>query len=114
MRVGWSPLLIFKQTIMSQSSNKRVLTGGIFLVVGSLLLLDNLDIFNFRLPDYFFHWYSIMIMVGIFFATNNLRYFIIAVFDGSDISNFGKTLDDDFFGVGDGIKNTIRFFFFIE
>lgn len=66
---GSTPLAFLKQSIMSQSSNKRVLTGGIFLAVGSLLLLDNLDIFNFRLPDYFFHWYSILILLGIFFIT---------------------------------------------
>jgi predicted membrane protein len=54
---------------MSQQSNKRVVTGGIFLVVGSLLLLDNLDIFRFNIPSYFFHWYTFLILLGVFFAT---------------------------------------------
>ena len=54
---------------MSQPSNKRVVTGGIFLVVGSLLLLDNLDIFRFDIPSYFFHWYTFLILLGVFFAT---------------------------------------------
>jgi len=54
---------------MSQPSNKRVVTGGIFLAVGSLLLLDNLDIFRFNIPDYFFRWYTFLILLGVFFAT---------------------------------------------
>ncbi len=54
---------------MSQSSNKRVLTGGIFLAVGALLFMDNLEIFNFRLPYYIFSWHSILILMGIFFIT---------------------------------------------
>jgi len=57
-----------KTNFMSQPSNKRVVTGGIFLAVGSLLLLDNLDIFKFNIPDYFFHWYTFLILLGVFFV----------------------------------------------
>ncbi|MHA7099499.1 LiaI-LiaF-like domain-containing protein [Roseivirga pacifica] len=49
--------------------NKRMVTGGIFLLLGVLLTLDNLDILRFSLPDYLFGWYTILIVVGIFLST---------------------------------------------
>jgi predicted membrane protein len=54
---------------MSQSVNKRYIIGAIFLVIGSLWTLDNLDILNFRIPWYFRQWYSIMILIGLLVAT---------------------------------------------
>lgn len=54
---------------MSHSVNKRYIIGAIFLAIGSLWTLDNLDILNFSLPWYFRQWYSIMILVGLLVAT---------------------------------------------
>ncbi|WP_323755578.1 LiaF transmembrane domain-containing protein [Roseivirga sp.] len=54
---------------MSQSASKRYIVGALFLVIGSLWTLDNIDVLNIRLPWYFTEWYSIMILIGILIAT---------------------------------------------
>lgn len=54
---------------MSQSASKRYIVGALFLVIGSLWTLDNIDVLNVRLPWYFTEWYSIMILIGILIAT---------------------------------------------
>lgn len=51
---------------MENRVNKRIITGAIFLIIGVLLTLDNLDIVKFRLPDYLFGWYTILIVIGLF------------------------------------------------
>jgi predicted membrane protein len=51
---------------MESVSNKRIFTGAIFLIIGVLLTLDNLDILNIELPDYLFGWYTILIIIGLF------------------------------------------------
>ncbi|MFT6053758.1 MAG: putative membrane protein [Roseivirga sp.] len=54
---------------MSQSVNKRYIIGAVFLAIGSLWTLDNLDILNFNIPWYFRQWYTIMILIGLLVAT---------------------------------------------
>jgi len=54
---------------MSQSASKRYIVGALFLVIGSLWTLDNINVLNIRLPWYFTQWYSIMILIGILIAT---------------------------------------------
>ncbi len=49
--------------------NRRIFVGAAFLVIGLLLTFDNLDIFNFDLPDYVFRWYTFLIILGVFLAT---------------------------------------------
>ena len=49
--------------------NRRIFLGAAFLVIGLLLTLDNLNIFNFDLPDYVFRWYTFLIILGVFLAT---------------------------------------------
>lgn len=51
---------------MESRVNKRIITGAIFLIIGVLLTLDNLDIVRFRMPDYLFGWYTILIVIGLF------------------------------------------------
>ena len=58
--------ITIKQRNMESVSNKRIFTGAIFLILGVLLTLDNLDILNIRFPDYLFGWYTILIVVGLF------------------------------------------------
>ncbi len=53
---------------MESKMNKRIFTGAIFLIIGLFLTLGNLDIVLFRIPDYLFGWYSILIIVGVFMA----------------------------------------------
>ncbi|HEY9116433.1 MAG TPA: DUF5668 domain-containing protein [Roseivirga sp.] len=49
--------------------NRRVIIGVIFLLIGAILTLDNLDIFDFDLPRYVFRWHTFMIVIGFFVAT---------------------------------------------
>lgn len=49
---------------MAASPNKRYILGGILVLIGILLVFDNLNIFRFYLPYYLFQWYSILILIG--------------------------------------------------
>lgn len=53
---------------MENKMNRRIFVGAAFLVIGLLLTFDNLDIFNFDLPDYVFRWYTFLIILGVFLA----------------------------------------------
>lgn len=54
---------------MNSQMNRRVIIGALFLLIGAVLTLDNLHVFDFRLPYYLFRWYTFMIVIGIFIAT---------------------------------------------
>lgn len=54
---------------MDSNMNKRVLIGALFLLIGAVLTLDNLDILDFDLPRYVFRWHTFLIVIGIFLAT---------------------------------------------
>lgn len=54
---------------METQMNKRVIIGVIFLLIGAVLTLDNLNVFDFDLPDYVFRWHTFLIIVGVFLAT---------------------------------------------
>ena len=45
--------------------NPRIIMGIIFIVLGTLFLLDNYDLIYFELPDFIFHWQVIFIIIGI-------------------------------------------------
>lgn len=49
---------------MAATANKRYILGGILVLIGILMVLDNLNVLRFYLPDYLFGWYSIMMLVG--------------------------------------------------
>lgn len=54
---------------MDSQMNRRVIIGALFLIIGAVLTLDNLHVFDFRLPYYLFKWYTFMVVIGIFIAT---------------------------------------------
>lgn len=54
---------------MDSQMNRRVLIGALFLIIGAVLTLDNLDIFDFHLPGYLFRWHTFLVVIGIFIAT---------------------------------------------
>lgn len=54
---------------MDSQMNRRVIIGALFLIIGAVLTLDNLHVFDFRLPSYLFRWHTFMIVIGIFIAT---------------------------------------------
>jgi len=51
---------------MELSKNKRYWFGIFLVLIGAILLLDNLYIFPFYLPYYFFSWQSILIVIGLY------------------------------------------------
>ena len=52
---------------MSNMSNNRKIGFALFIIfLGSIFLLDNLDIFHINIPYYFTQWYTILILVGLF------------------------------------------------
>lgn len=58
-----------KLLAMENKLNRRIFVGSIFLVIGILLTLDSLEVFNFELPSYVLRWHTFLIVLGVFFAT---------------------------------------------
>jgi|TARA_B100000965_G_scaffold406675_1_gene447141 predicted membrane protein len=54
---------------METKMDRRVLIGTLFLVIGAVLTLDNLDIFDIDLPGYLYRWHTFLVVIGIFMAT---------------------------------------------
>lgn len=49
---------------MTSSSHKRAIIGIIFVIIGSIFLLDNLG-FDIEIPYYLFSWPAILVVLGI-------------------------------------------------
>ncbi len=49
---------------MSRKQHSKQTFGAVLIVLGSLFLLDNLDLFPYDLTHYIFKWQSIMIIIG--------------------------------------------------
>lgn len=49
----------------TQNTDKRIIIGIIFVVIGLLFLLRNLGLFPFYIPHYFFDWEVIFLIVGV-------------------------------------------------
>lgn len=54
---------------MASSPNKRYILGGILVLIGLLLVLDNLNVLRFYIPYYLLQWYSILILIGVVLIT---------------------------------------------
>ncbi len=50
---------------MAATANKRYILGGVLVLAGLLMVLDNLGVLRFYLPYYLFQWYSVIILVGV-------------------------------------------------
>jgi predicted membrane protein len=72
-------------------SSRRTLIGAIFIIVGALLVLDNLNIFYFSFHRYIFSWQAIFIIIGVVIVANsrNNIFGLILIAIGS-ISLLGK------------------------
>lgn len=49
---------------MKDVLSKRTWFGVIIILIGLALLLDNLDVLDFRIPGYLFSWKVILILIG--------------------------------------------------
>lgn len=50
----------------STKNDRRFWLGIIFVAMGAMWLLDNLNIFNFSFPRYLFSWKTMLILIGLF------------------------------------------------
>ena len=49
---------------MSRKQHSKQTLGAILIVLGSVFLLDNLDLFPYHFAHYIFKWQSLMIIIG--------------------------------------------------
>lgn len=58
---------------MSSTQNNfwRNVIGGVLILVGGVLLLENLNIVDFNLPPYVFSWQMILITIGLIITINS-------------------------------------------
>lgn len=47
-----------------EKSSRKPIVGLLFILVGTLFLLDNFDVFKFQIPDYLYSWQVILIAIG--------------------------------------------------
>lgn len=48
-----------------EKSRRQLVLGIIFILAGTVFLLDNLDVLEFRIPEYVLRWESLLILVGV-------------------------------------------------
>lgn len=53
-----------------ENSAKRWILGLIFIALGTLFLLDNFDIIDFRIPYYLWRWEMIFVIIGVISLIN--------------------------------------------
>ncbi|MBN2571284.1 MAG: hypothetical protein JXA68_04090 [Ignavibacteriales bacterium] len=65
-------------------STGRIVVAAILIVLGSLFLLDNYNVFNINIPDYIFKWQYILIFIGLIILAvgNNKMTGIILILVG--------------------------------
>ena len=65
-----------------ERDNRRLILGSIFIVIGTIFLLDNFDVLDFSIPKYLLRWEMILIVIGIFNILNknySLAFVLIAI-----------------------------------
>jgi predicted membrane protein len=70
---------------MSENKNaidKRVLLGGILIVLGGLFLLNTMNVLDFRFTRVVFSWPFVMLVIGLFVLVNTEKKFLGGVLSG--------------------------------
>lgn len=70
---------------MSENKNgmdKRVLLGGILIILGSIFLLGTIDIMHFSFSHVVFSWPFIMLVIGLFVLVNTEKKFLGGILTG--------------------------------
>jgi predicted membrane protein len=70
---------------MSENKNaidKRVLLGGILIVLGGLFLLNTMNVLDFRFTRVVFSWPFVMLVIGLFVLVNTEKKFLGGVLFG--------------------------------
>uniref|UniRef100_UPI004047F7CC LiaI-LiaF-like domain-containing protein n=4 Tax=Roseivirga sp. TaxID=1964215 RepID=UPI004047F7CC len=56
------------------SINKNAIIGLVFIAIGAIFLLDNLEIISWRVRHYLFQWENIFLIVGLVLITNRENF----------------------------------------
>lgn len=70
---------------MSENKNsidKRVLLGGILIILGGIFLLNTMNILHFRIAHVIFSWSFIMLVIGLFVLVNTEKKFLGGILTG--------------------------------
>lgn len=70
---------------MSENKNgldKRVLLGGILIILGGIFLLNTMNILHFRIAHVIFSWPFVMFIIGLFVLVNTEKKFLGGVLTG--------------------------------
>ena len=62
--------------------DKRVLLGGILIILGGIFLLNTMDILHFRFAHVVFSWPFIMLIIGLFVLVNTDKKFLGGILTG--------------------------------
>jgi len=70
---------------MSENRNnidKRILLGGILIILGGIFLLNTMNIMHFRIAHVIFSWPFIMFVIGLFVLVNTEKKFLGGILCG--------------------------------
>jgi predicted membrane protein len=70
---------------MSENRNridKRILLGGILIILGGIFLLNTMNIMHFRIAHVIFSWPFIMFVIGLFVLVNTEKKFLGGILSG--------------------------------
>ncbi|MCU0345267.1 MAG: cell wall-active antibiotics response protein [Ignavibacterium sp.] len=70
---------------MSENKNnidKRVLLGGILIILGGIFLLNTMNVLHFRIAHVIFSWPFIMFVIGLFVLVNTEKKFLGGILTG--------------------------------
>jgi predicted membrane protein len=70
---------------MSENRNnidKRVLLGGILIILGGIFLLNTMNIMHFRIAHVIFSWPFILFVIGLFVLVNTEKKFLGGILSG--------------------------------
>ena len=62
--------------------NKRVLLGGILIILGGIFLLNTMNVLHFRIAHVIFSWSFIMLVIGLFVLVNTEKKFLGGILAG--------------------------------
>ena len=63
-------------------TDKRVILGGILILLGGIFLLNTMDILHFRFAHVVFSWPFIMLVIGVFILINTEKKFLGGILSG--------------------------------
>jgi len=62
--------------------DKRVILGGILIILGGIFLLNTMDVLHFRFANVVFSWPFIMLVIGVFILVNTEKKFLGGILSG--------------------------------